>query len=109
VFGFLKGGLLPVHADLGIALAVGDTSHRQIHTHLGALTIEVGAQIHHDILGRAPGNAQNVLGSPGSLAGLLVELGTGRAALWALFRCGITLVDITANGADKLFHDLNSS
>jgi hypothetical protein len=88
---------------------VGDTSHRQIHAHLGAFTIEVGAQIRHDILGRAPSNALNVLGSPGSLAGLLAELGTRRAALRALFRCGIALVDITANGADILFHDLNSS
>src|SRR5699024_4896833 len=45
--------LLPVQADLRIALAMSNASHGQIHADLGALAVEVGAQIVHDVLGSA--------------------------------------------------------
>ena len=50
VLGFLVGGLLPVQADLGIALTVSDPGHAQIHTHLAALAVEVGHELIEDVL-----------------------------------------------------------
>ena len=111
VLGLLVGSLLPVQADLGIALAMSDASHGQVHTDLRALALKVGAQVGNDILGDALhlGDAYDVLGSPLELAlFLLQETRTGNAALGALEVLGqlvaVELFHITANGANKL-HD----
>ena len=53
--------LLPVQADLRIALSVGDSGHGKVHAHLRALALEVGAQVLHDILADALGNAYHML------------------------------------------------
>ena len=50
VLGFLVGGLLPVQADLGVALPVGNAGHAQIHADLAALALEVGHQLLEDVL-----------------------------------------------------------
>ena len=109
----LQAGLLPVQADLGIALAVRDTGHRQIHTDLGALALEVGAQTVDDLLLnllghiRAEGlaHAHNVLGSPRLLFLLLDELIAGDVAHGTLGRGIGTLVNVTADRADPLLHN----
>ena len=111
MLGLLVGSLLPVQADLGIALAMSDASHGQVHTDLGALALKVGAQVGNDVLGDALhlGDAHDVLGSPLELTLLLLqETRTGNAALGALEVLGqlvaVELFHITANGANKL-HD----
>ena len=111
MLGLLVGSLLPVQADLGIALAMSDASHGQVHTDLGALALKVGAQVGNDVLGDALhlGDAHDVLGSPLELALLLLqEARAGNAALGALEILGqlvaVELFHITANGANKL-HD----
>ncbi len=43
-------GLFPVQADLGVALAVRDASHAQVHSDLGALAVEIGLQLIEDVL-----------------------------------------------------------
>ncbi|MPM99178.1 hypothetical protein SDC9_146369 [bioreactor metagenome] len=105
MIGLLKRDLLPVHADLGIPLAVRDARHGKIHADLGAFPFEVRPQAHLDLLGNVLGNAHHVLGGPGHIALLLHKLGGGSAALGALFRRSLALVHITANAADELFHD----
>ena len=102
VLGLLIGGLLPVEAYLGITLAVGDPGHGQIHTHLCALALEVGAQTLDDLLVNALGHAHHVLGGPGHIAGLGVELLGGGAADRALLGGAVALMDITAYAANKL-------
>jgi hypothetical protein len=108
VFGLLVSGLLIVKTDLGIALAEGDAAHGKIHADLGALTVEVGAQVLDDVLGNLIklANANDVLGSPSHIAGLLGELSARAAALGALVILGqliaVELFYITANGAYKL-------
>lgn len=111
VLGLLVSSLLPVQADLGIALAMSDASHGQVHTDLRALALEVGAQVGNDVLGDTLhlGDAHDVLGSPLELPLLLLqETRTGNAALGALEVLGqlvaVELFHITANGANKL-HD----
>ena len=104
VLGLLQSGLLPVQADLGIALTVSHTAHGQVHTNLGALALEVLAQALDDLLGSTLSNADNVLGSPGTIAALQHELLLGSLADGAEVRGGIPFVNITANRADPLFH-----
>ena len=111
VLGLLVGSLLPVQADLGIALAMSDASHGQVHTDLRALALKVGAQVGNDVLRDTLhlGDAHDVLGGPLELALLLLqETRTGNAALGALKILGqlvaVELFHITANGANKL-HD----
>ena len=91
---------------------MGNASHSQVHTNLGALALEVSAQVGDDVLGHAllVSNAHDVLGGPGHLA--LLDLGeavAGDAALGALEIGGqllaVELLNVTANGAYKL-HDL---
>jgi len=105
VLGLLPGGLLPVQADLGIALAVGDASHGQVHADLGALAVEVHAQTLEDLLGSALSDADDVLSSPGHLAFLLLELGGRSLALGAELGRGVALMNITTYAANPLSHN----
>ena len=63
-----------VCTDFRVAFAVCDAGHCQIHADLGALALEVSAQISHDVLRSALCNAYNVLSCPGLVSGLLLEL-----------------------------------
>ena len=47
---FLVCVALVSFGDLGIALALGDTRHRKVHTDFGAFAREVRAQTLHDLL-----------------------------------------------------------
>ena len=51
VLSLLVSSLLPVQTDFRVAFAVSDAGHCQIHTDLGALALEMLAQISHDVLG----------------------------------------------------------
>ena len=106
VLSLFPGGLLPVQADLGIALAVSGTGHSQIHTDLSALAGEVLPQALLDLLGGVLGHADDMLSSPAHLAaGLLNELGAGALAQGADKALGhIAFVNIAADGADILLH-----
>ena len=92
---------------------MGHTGHGQIHTHLGALALEVGAQAVDDLLADLLGNilakdltdAHNVLGGPGLLLGLQGELVTADVTDRALGGGNITFVNVTANRTYPLFHD----
>ena len=113
VLGFFQTCLLPVQADLGIALTMSHTGHGQIHTHLGALALEVGAQTVDDLLADFLGHvvaehladAYHMLGSPRLLLGLQGELLTGNMAHRALSGGNITFMNITTNRADPLLHN----
>jgi len=83
---------------------VGHAGHSQIHTDLSALALEVLAQALDDLLIHALGYAHHVLRGPGAVSGLLFELRRGSAAHGALGRGGIALMNITTDGANKLFH-----
>ena len=112
VLGFLMGGLLPVQADLRVALAVRNARHGQIHTDLGALALEVGSQTVDDLLLHVGRNvrterladADNVLGSPGLLSLLLDELGAVDMAHRALDRRLLAFVNVTTDTANPFFH-----
>ena len=104
VLGLLIGGLLPVQADLGIALAVSHAGHGQVHADLGALALEVLTQALDDLLGSALGHAHHVLGSPGAVAALEDELLLGGLADGAEVGGGVTLMHVTTDGANPLFH-----
>ena len=110
------GGLLPVQADLGIALAVRDARHAEVHTDFAALAVEVGHQLVKDILlvlfgdvrvvlhGLAV-NAELVLGSELELTLDLFEHVALGVAHGALRRSLGAFIDITANLAKPLFHN----
>ena len=117
MLGFLVGGLLPVQADLGVALPVGNAGHAQVHTHLAALALEVGHQLLKDVLLVFLGDVGVVLHGLGVDAVLMLggqlaflhdlELGAVNAAHGALEAFGdeLAFVDITANGAHKFLHN----
>ena len=96
----LKGGFLPIQRDLGVTLASGGAGHRKVHTDLGALALEVGAQTLYD-LGRngcVLGNADHVLGSPGHLGiNDLLKLVAACLANGALFGHVLGFNDLTAD------------
>ena len=109
VLGFLKGGLFPVQANFGIALAVGDAGHAEIHADFGALAGEVGLQLLQDVLLVFLGDvvqlgthAEDVLSGQLDLALDLGELGAGNAADRALEIGGhlVAFIDVAANGAN---------
>ena len=112
MLGFLVGGLLPVQADLRVALAVRHARHGQIHTDLGALALEVGSQTVDDLLLHVGRNVRaerlahtdNVLGSPGLLSLLLDELGAVDMAHRALDRRLLAFVNVTTDTANPFFH-----
>ena len=91
---------------------MGHTGHSQVHTHLAALALEVGAQTGNDLLADLGGNvlakdlthAYHVLGSPGLLLGLQGELLTADVAHRALGRGILAFMNVTANRTDPLFH-----
>lgn len=112
VLGFLKGGLFPVQANFGIALAVGDAGHAEIHADFAALTVEVGLELLEDVLLVLFGDvvelgadAEHMLGGELHLALDLGELGAGNAADRALEIGGhlVAFIDVAANGAN-IFH-----
>ncbi len=111
----LESGLLPVQADLGIALAVGDAGHGQIHADLGALALEVGAQALDDLLLDLGGDiraelladADDVLGSPAHLSLLFFELAAGDLADGAELGGIVALMDVTAYGANPFCHRID--
>ena len=105
VLGLFVSSLLPVQADLGIALAMGHAGHGQVHAHLSALALEVLPQALQDLFGSALGNAHHMLGSPGHIAGLLHKLLSGGTADRALLRGSLALVHIAANSTYELFHE----
>ena len=112
VLGLLQAGLLPIQADLGIALAVSYTGHSQVHTHLTALALKVGAQTVDDLLAHFLGDivaeglayAYHMLGSPGLILLLLDKLIRTHMAHGALGGRGVTLVNITANRTYPFLH-----
>ena len=111
VLGLLQTGLLPVHTDLGIALTMSHTGHGQIHTHLGALALEVGSQTVDDLLLHVGRNvraerlahADDVLGSPGLLSLLLDELGAVNMAHRALDRRLLAFVNSNHRHCKPIF------
>ena len=113
VLGLLQGGLLPVHADLRIALAVRDAPHGQIHADLAALALKVGAQPGDDLFlhflrnvrAEHLADADDVLRRPGLLLRLQRELAAGDMAHRAFLRRRIAFMNITANRANPLFHN----
>ena len=61
---FLISCLLPVQADLRIALSVSDSGHCQVHTNLFALALVVCSQVSNDIFAYALSYTDNVLCCP---------------------------------------------
>lgn len=92
---------------------MGHAGHGQIHAHLGALALEVGAQTVDDLLTDFLGHivaedlayAHHMLGSPGLLLGLEQELLAADVAHRALGRGNIAFMHITANRTYPLLHD----
>ena len=107
MLGLLPCGLLPVQADLGIALTVGNAGHGQIHTDLAALAVEVITQALQDLGVAALRNTDYMLGGPGHFALYLFELGGGRLADGAEFGGRVALMDITADSANIFSHSEN--
>ena len=89
-----------------------DARHRKIHTDLGAFALEVCSQALDDLIAHLFGNigtklladADNMLRCPAHAFLLLDELGTGNLALGAELRGSISLVNITAYGANPFLH-----
>ena len=106
MLGLLEGVALERVRDLGIALALRLTAHREVHADLRALAREVHAETLHDLLVQTLRGTDDVLARPGHLAfgGLLEKLGAGAAALRAAVGGGVAFVDVTADGANKLLH-----
>ena len=105
VLSLFVSSLLPVQADLRIALAVCNARHRQVHANLGALALEVCAQILHNVFRSALRYADNMLSRPGLLAGLLLELLSRSMADRALSRSRFAFINITTYGTNELLHD----
>jgi hypothetical protein len=107
VLSLFVSGLLPVQADLGIALTMSHTSHSQIHADLGALALEVCTEISLDILGNVGSDTDYMLSS---ISGTLFDLGellsadTAEGAL-EISGKGVALINITANRTYELCHN----
>ena len=106
---------LVVGADLGIALAVGDAGHGQVHASLGALAVVLALEEVLELCGDLGegADADDVLGCPGHLAlvlNLFDELGARDLAQRADKIGGqlvaVVLLDVTAHGADELHGSL---
>ena len=112
MLGLLQAGLLPVFADFGIPLALGDSGHGQIHADLRALALKVGAQTGNDFLANFLGNlvaedladADHMLGGPAQLLSLQGELAAGNLADRALLGGRVALMNITTYGTYPFFH-----
>ena len=105
--GLLKSITLESLSNLGIALTIGLTSHCQIHTDLTALPIEMVTEVVNHLLAHTLGFAvtDTMNGSIGNITILLQfrELGSRSLTNRALLRCSIAFIDISTNGANKLF------
>ena len=90
--------------DLGVTLALGHTSHSQIHADLAALALKVCAQTVHDLLRHALGlaDAHHMLGDVG-VAGLFHKCRGRSLADGALSR-DLAFSNITTNGANIFLH-----
>ena len=112
VLGLLKAGLLPVHADLGVALAVRNARHRKVHTDFGALAFKICSQPGDDLLAHIFGNvraellanADNMLRRPDLIGLLLDKLGAGDMAYRTFGRGNVAFVNITAYRANPFLH-----
>ena len=99
-------GLLPCITlvglgDLGIALAIGLTAHRQVHAHLGALAHEVVLETLPELLAGALAVTDLVLGNEIEVALLLYnlyELILADFAHRALLGCLGTFMNVPAYG-----------
>ena len=100
---FLISCLFPVQTDLGIALAMSNSCHCQVHTNLHALAVEVGAEIFHNIFGSTLCYANDMLSSPSLFAGLFLY--HILAANGALCRGIVAFINITANGTYVFCHN----
>ena len=112
--------LFPIKTDLGIALSVSNSCHAEVHTNLGALAVEVSHKLVEDELLVLIGNVGVVLNCLCVNAVLMLsrklcalfhylELGTGNLAngTYEISRHLICFVNVTANGANKFFHNFN--
>ena len=98
--------LLPVQADLRIALAECHAAHRKVHADLGALSGKVGAKIFLDIFRNIRCDADYVLSCPCHLIFLLRELGCRSLTYRTCFRSCISLIHITAYITYPLCHNI---
>ena len=113
MLGLFVGSLLPVQANLGIAFAMGNARHSEVHADLGAFALEVRAKVRHDVLRdlRKLADADHMLGSPGHFGlALLDETAPVNAALRALEvlrqRVAVELLHVTAHRTHE-FHWLS--
>jgi hypothetical protein len=115
VLSLFISGLLPIQADLRIALTVSDPSHAQIHTNLGALAGEVGLQLLQDIslvlsadavvvLDGLLINTILMLSSQSHLASHLLEHRCRHVADRTFSGSGLALSNITADSANPFLH-----
>ena len=95
VLSLFVGGLLPVQADLGVALPMGNAGHAQIHADLAALAGEVGLQLLQDISLVLSGDV-GVVGN-----GLLVDAELMLGSQLALFHDLELRTGELADGADE--------
>jgi phage baseplate assembly protein gpV len=101
---FLISVALVSLGDLGVALTLCHTGHSQVHADLAALTLKVGAQTVHDLLGHtlSLADAHHMLGHIG-VAGLFHKSGGRSLANGALSR-DLTFSNVTTNGANIFLH-----
>ena len=109
-----QAGLLPVHADLGIALAVRNARHGQIHADLAALARRSWRADRRSISSctSAGTSAPNTLPTPTTCSAAQVfssacsvNLLPGTWHTGALRRGRIAFMNVTANRANPLFHN----
>lgn len=90
----MRSSLFPVQNDFGIALAVSNTRHGQIHANLGALALEVLVQILNDFRdGVYLGDSDYVLGVPSLFFVYQLQLVLGRTADRALRGTGVACAE----------------
>ena len=101
---FLISVALVSLGDLGVALTLCHTGHGQVHADLAALTLKVGAQTVHDLLGHALclADAYNVLGDIG--VALLLNKSGGRSLANGALSRDLALSNITTDGANIFLH-----
>ena len=108
--------LLQVETDLGIAFAISDACHAEVHTNFGALAVEVSHKLLADVflifsadvgivLYGLCVNTILVLSCKLELAFLLNKLLCRNLAYRALLRSSFSLVNITAYRTYKLCHN----
>ena len=118
MLGLFVSCLFPVQADFGVALAVSDARHAQVHAHFRALAREVRLQLLQNVVLVLVGhvgvildgfsvNAELVLGGKLHFAFNLLEHFSASAADGALEIGGklFAFVDVTANFANPFRHD----